>query len=89
MFCDRNTDESNANRSQRLAVTRSLLRDMTSAPTLRILLTARGNGLWIDGLRQGINSGLGRHCSSPRCCVAAIQSRYGCRRLVPPKVALY
>ena len=89
MFGDRNADKNNANHGQRLvfACDRSLLPDTTGSPILRFLLTAREGGLWVDRLRQGINSALGRHFGGGRCRVPSHQSRGGWHPLIPPKVA--
>jgi len=77
MFGDRNADKNNANHGQHLvfACDRSLLPDTTGSPILRFLLTAREGGLWVDRLRQRINSALGRHSGGGRCCVPGHQSR--------------
>src|SRR5580692_12900480 len=66
---------------------RSLLPNTTGSPILRFLLTAREGGLWVDRLRQGINSALGRHFGGGRCRVPSHQSRGGWHSLIPPKVA--
>jgi hypothetical protein len=89
MFGDRNADKNNANHGQRLGVRcdRSLLPDTAGSPILRFLLTAREGSLWVDRLRQGINSALGRHSGGGRCGVPSHQSRGRWHPLIPPKVA--